>query len=77
MPESPEGGTPRHVGRRVTLGIGLAWGPGLVCAVIMYFVTKRVPYSVLTFAVVTAITAIVVGGVGSALMKRRSGNERQ
>ena len=77
MPEISESDGPRHVGRRVALGISLAWGPGLICAVIMYLETKRVPYSVLTFAVVTAITAVVLGGIGSVLMQRRKDRERR
>jgi hypothetical protein len=39
----------------------------------MYLTTRRVPYSVLAFVVVTGITAVVLGATGSVLMKRRTG----
>lgn len=62
---------PKASGRRIALGVSLAWGPGLLVALVVYFTTKSVPLSVLAFAVVTAITAIVLGATGSVLMKRR------
>jgi hypothetical protein len=61
MASSGDRWLPKTTAGRVVLGFGLGWGPGLALAVICYFVTRRVPYSVLAFAVGTAITAVVLG----------------
>jgi Flp pilus assembly protein TadB len=70
---SSNGGSQRNDGvrRRIALGFSLAWGPGLLVAIVVYLITRSVPLGVLGFAVVTALTAIVLGAVGSRAMQRR------
>lgn len=58
--------------RLVALAIAVGWGPALVVALIVYFTTHRVPYALLTFAIVTAISAIVYGAVGAMLMAKKA-----
>jgi hypothetical protein len=66
------GGRKGAMARRLALGTALAWGPGIVVGVIFYFATRRVPYSLLAFAVATALTAIVLGAASSVMVKRHN-----
>lgn len=51
--------------------IALAWGPGIVIGLILYSATGLFYVGVLTFAVITAISSIVLGAIGSIRMRRR------
>lgn len=73
----PRQARPRLTARKAIFGIGLAWGPGIVIAVIVILLTNSVGFGVLAFAVTTAITAIVLGAVGSVLMKRQEERQRR
>ena len=68
---------PKLTARKAIFGIGLAWGPGIVIAVITGLMTKNVALGVLAFAITTAIAAIIFGTVGSVLLKRREERHRR
>ncbi|WP_375478751.1 hypothetical protein [uncultured Jatrophihabitans sp.] len=56
---------------RVALGFGMAWGPGIVIGLVLYLVTSHWYFGILGFAVVCALTSVVLGSIGATLRKRR------
>ncbi len=49
----------------------LAWGPGVVVGVILYFATGHFYAGVLAFAILCLVMTIVLGAIGAILKKRR------
>jgi hypothetical protein len=65
----------RSPASRIALGIGLAWGPGMVVGLVLYIVTSRWYVGVIGFAVTCALASLILGSIGAILRKRREQGE--
>lgn len=69
------GGAPekaRPSKRLLLFAFATAWGPGIVVGIILYLLTGIAIVGGLAFMIVTAVSAVVLGAVGSRRMKRHA-----
>lgn len=55
---------------RVALGIGMAWGPGIVVGLVLALVTSHWYFGILGFAVVCMVMTLVYGSIAAVRRKR-------
>jgi hypothetical protein len=58
------------------IGLGMAWGPGLILGIAVAVLTSHWYFGALAFAVTCSVMTIVYGTIGARLLKRDQAQKR-
>lgn len=67
----------RSPASRIALGIGMAWGPGIIVGLVLAVATSHWYFGVLGFAVVCMLMALIYGSMGAVRRKRLEQRPRE